>query len=77
MIREDEHTLYRVVVNHQGQYSIWRADDQIPLGWTDVGKTARKSECLDYLQRVWTDMTPLSARTKQRSKEEGFNSRQI
>jgi MbtH protein len=77
MIRDDENTLYRVVVNHQGQYSIWRADDPIPLGWTDVGKTATKSECLDYLQRVWTDMAPFSARTRLRSKEEGVNSRQI
>ena len=61
--REDE-TIFRVVVNHEDQYSIWPADRENPLGWTDVGKVGTKAECLAYIQEVWTDMRPLSLRKK-------------
>ena len=28
---------FRVVVNHEEQYSIWPTYKEIPLGWKDVG----------------------------------------
>ena len=59
--REDTR-IYRVVINHEEQYSIWFAERPIPLGWKDVGKTGTKRECLDYIKEVWTDITPLSVR---------------
>ena len=44
---EKEDTLtYKVVVNHEEQYSIWFADREPPLGWRQVGKTGPKAECL-------------------------------
>ena len=55
-------TIYKVVVNHQGQYSIWSAHRENPLGWRDVGKSGSKPECLAYIKEVWTDMRPLSLR---------------
>jgi len=55
---------YTVVMNHEEQYSIWFADRDLPLGWTAVGKTGLKQECLDYIKEVWTDMRPLSLRKK-------------
>jgi MbtH protein len=58
---EDART-YDVVVNHEEQYSIWLAGKELPLGWTRVGKTGQKKECLDYIGEVWTDMRPLSLR---------------
>lgn len=61
--REDN-TIYKVVVNHEEQYSIWPADRENALGWTDAGKTGTKAECLDYIKEVWTDMRPLSLRKK-------------
>ncbi len=61
---EQDTTLYRVVVNHEEQYSIWPAQREIPLGWLDAGKSGLKSECLDYITSVWTDMRPLSLRKK-------------
>lgn len=61
--REDT-TIYKVVVNHEEQYSIWQALRQNPLGWNDVGKSGLKQECLDYIKEVWTDMRPLSLRKK-------------
>ncbi|OKH57102.1 MbtH family protein [Scytonema sp. HK-05] len=55
-------TTYKVVVNHEQQYSIWFADRENALGWTDAGKTGTKSECLGYIKEVWTEMRPLSLR---------------
>src|SRR4051812_48306011 len=59
--REDT-TIYKVVVNHEEQYSIWPADRENALGWTDVGKQGTKQECLAYIEEVWTDMRPPSLR---------------
>ena len=61
--REDT-TIYKVVVNHEQQYSIWPADREIPLGWNKAGKSGTKAECLAYIEEVWTDMRPLSLRKK-------------
>jgi MbtH protein len=59
--KEDD-SIYKVVVNQEEQYSIWRADRANPLGWRDIGKTGSKVECLAYIKEVWTDMRPLSVR---------------
>ena len=59
---EEDNRIYKVVVNREEQYSIWPADRENALGWTDVGKTGTKAECLAYIQEVWTDMRPLSLR---------------
>jgi uncharacterized protein YbdZ (MbtH family) len=61
--REDT-TIYKVVVNHEEQYSIWPEYKEIPLGWRDAGKVGSKAECLEYIKEVWTDMRPLSLRKK-------------
>jgi len=60
----EDNTTYKVVVNHEEQYSIWPADRENALGWTDVGKVGTKEECLIYIKEVWTDMRPLSLRKK-------------
>lgn len=61
---EDDKRIYKVVMNHEEQYSIWPADRENALGWTDVGKSGPKAECLAYIKEVWTDMRPLSLRKK-------------
>jgi MbtH protein len=61
MDREDTR-VYKVVVNHEEQYSIWFADRENPFGWRDVGKSGLRSECLEYIKEVWVDMRPLSLR---------------
>ncbi|WP_031507106.1 MbtH family protein [Streptomyces megasporus] len=55
---------FRVVVNHEEQYSIWPLDREIPSGWRDAGKQGGKDECLEYVEEVWTDMRPLSLRRR-------------
>jgi MbtH protein len=59
---EDDTTAYKVVLNHEEQYSIWPADRENPPGWRDAGKTGLKKECLEYIDVIWTDMRPLSLR---------------
>jgi uncharacterized protein YbdZ (MbtH family) len=61
--REDT-TIYKVVVNHEEQYSIWPEYKENPLGWNDVGKVGPKDKCLACINEVWTDMRPLSLRKK-------------
>jgi MbtH protein len=56
--------IYKVVVNHEEQYSIWLADRENAPGWRDAGKSGSKAECLAYIKEVWTDMRPLSLRKK-------------
>lgn len=56
--------VYRVVVNHEDQYSIWPADRELPAGWGDAGKSGPKEECLAYVEEVWTDMRPRSLRER-------------
>ncbi|WP_193197103.1 MbtH family protein [Nostoc sp. MG11] len=59
---KEDTTIYKVVINHEEQYSIWPSERESPLGWKDVGKNGLKQECLDYIKEVWTDMRPLSLR---------------
>ena len=69
---DDKHR-YRVVINHEEQYSIWPADREAPEGWNPVeepevrgfssdiaGVLGSKRECIAYIEEVWTDMRPLS-----------------
>ncbi len=66
MYREEQEnkTIYKVVINHEEQYSIWPANRENALGWQDAGKEGLKDECLAYIEEVWTDMRPLSLRKK-------------
>lgn len=66
---EEDKTIYKVVVNHEEQYSIWPDHRELPLGWTDAGKSGTKAECLEYIKEVWTDMRPLSLRKKMEEAE--------
>jgi MbtH protein len=59
---DEDKRQYKVVVNHEEQYSIWFADREAPAGWREVGKSGSKAECLAHIKEVWTDMRPLSLR---------------
>lgn len=58
----EDNRQYKVVVNHEEQYSIWPTDRELPLGWSDAGKSGTKAECLAYIEEVWRDLRPLSLR---------------
>lgn len=60
MSDQENKDYYKVVVNHEEQYSIWPADRENALGWRDCGKSGSKEDCLEYIEQIWTDMRPLS-----------------
>lgn len=66
----EDTTIYKVVMNHEEQYSIWPADRDNALGWRNAGKRGTKEECLAYIKEVWTDMRPLSLRNKMKESEQ-------
>ncbi|MET9344927.1 MULTISPECIES: MbtH family protein [unclassified Nonomuraea] len=53
---------YKVVINHEEQYSIWAADRPFPAGWREEGFSGDRKDCLEYIDKVWTDMRPRSLR---------------
>jgi MbtH protein len=67
--REDT-TIYKVVMNHEEQYSIWPAHRELPLGWNDVGKTGPKDECL-ALRKKMEEMERERQQQQQSSGEAG------
>jgi MbtH protein len=59
---EQHERRYKVVVNDEEQYSIWTADREAPAGWREEGMSGSEEECISYIDRVWVDMRPRSAR---------------
>jgi MbtH protein len=57
---EDENGDYLVLINAEGQYSLWPSFREVPAGWTAVGPRGQRKDCLDYIERMWTDMRPKS-----------------
>jgi MbtH protein len=55
---------YKVVINHEEQYSILPVDRENPLGWNDVGKSGPKDKCIEYIEEVWTDLSPAELKKK-------------
>ena len=61
-VGEQDQTPFRVVVNHEEQYSVWLVGREMPPGWRAEGMEGTKSECLAHIAIVWTDLRPLSVR---------------
>ena len=57
---EDEDGIYVVLINDEGQYSLWPDFIDIPAGWTIVHPPDKRDVCLDYINKNWTDMRPKS-----------------
>lgn len=62
---EEVSQIYVVLVNDEEQYSLWLSHKDIPAGWKNVGFSGSKAECMEYVDKVWTDITPLSVRQRQ------------
>ena len=56
--------LHTVLVNDEGQYSLWNAATVVPSGWHAVRASEPKEDCLRYIEENWTDMRPLSLRER-------------
>lgn len=57
-----EDSSYLVLVNDEGQHSLWPADIDVPAGWDHVLGPAAWRTCLDLVERRWTDPSPRSSR---------------
>ncbi|MFG2226076.1 MbtH family protein [Streptomyces sp. NPDC050161] len=57
---DDDSAEFFVLVNDEGQFSLWPAAIGIPDGWTvRHGKDSRQA-CVDYVDGHWDDMRPRS-----------------
>jgi MbtH protein len=68
MASSDEYTIdgqrFQVLINDEGQYSIWPAKKPVPEGWKSVAFAGSKAECTEFIDRSWTDMRPISLQNK-------------
>jgi MbtH protein len=49
---------FSVLVNAQGQHSLWPTTADVPRGWAVVHGPADRQSCLDHVTSHWTDMRP-------------------
>lgn len=56
--REDRE--YIVLVNDEGQHSLWPAFIAVPQGWSIVHGQAGRQTCIDYINENWVDLRPRS-----------------
>ena len=57
---EDENGIYHVLINEEGQHSLWPSFNAVPDGWTIIHKSDSRVGCLDFIEKNWTDMRPNS-----------------
>ena len=57
---DDPEGRFVVLINDEGQHSLWPIFKEVPAGWSVVHKEDTKQACLDYVEKHWTDMRPAS-----------------
>ncbi|MGH3766775.1 MAG: MbtH family protein [Pseudonocardiaceae bacterium] len=57
---DDENATFHVLVNDEGQHSLWPTFADVPVGWSIVLASADRRSCVDYVNAHWTDMRPNS-----------------
>lgn len=51
---------FLVLINDEGQYSLWPTFADVPAGWNKVMGPEGREACLEYIEKNWTDMRPRS-----------------
>ncbi|WP_131735993.1 MbtH family protein [Actinomadura roseirufa] len=59
---DDEDGRFFVLVNDQGQHSLWPAFAEVPAGWREVLGPESRQNCLGHIEENWTDLRPESLR---------------
>lgn len=49
--------MFKVVNNHDNQFSIWPKNKVTPNGWSEVGFEGAREDCLEYIKSTWVDGT--------------------
>lgn len=57
---EDPDAMYLVLINDEGQHSLWPVFADVPDGWEVIFGEAGRQDCLDFIEKNWTDMRPKS-----------------
>lgn len=57
---EDDNAVYHVLINEEGQHSLWPSFIEVPEGWRIIHKSGSRSTCLEFINTHWTDMRPRS-----------------
>ncbi|MEU2252666.1 MbtH family protein [Nocardia xishanensis] len=57
---DDDDAQFYVLVNAEGEHSLWPVFAAVPTGWTIAYGAAARSICLEYVETHWTDMRPKS-----------------
>jgi MbtH protein len=57
---EDPEGTYLVLVNDEGQHSLWPAFVEVPAGWRAALAESSRDSALAYIEENWTDMRPQS-----------------
>ncbi|HET6709323.1 MbtH family protein [Amycolatopsis sp.] len=57
---DDETGRFLVLVNDEGQHSLWPSFAAVPAGWETAHGEGTRQECLDYITEHWVDMRPRS-----------------
>lgn len=57
---DDENGVFHVLVNDEGQHSLWPAYVDVPAGWKVAHQSDTRKGCLDFIESNWTDMRPKS-----------------
>jgi MbtH protein len=51
---------FLVLVNEEGQHSLWPSFAEVPSGWQQVYGESDRQSCLDYVETHWPDLRPRS-----------------
>ncbi|WP_432151871.1 MbtH family protein [Streptomyces sp. bgisy029] len=57
---DNEDGVFHVLVNDEGQHSLWPAFVEVPAGWNVVVSDSSRQTCLDHIEENWTDLRPAS-----------------
>jgi MbtH protein len=57
---DDEAGDFLVLINEEGQYSLWPSFHEVPDGWTRTGPAGARDKCLAWIEENWTDLRPNS-----------------
>jgi MbtH protein len=49
---EDENGVFHVLVNDEGQHSLWPSFVEVPSGWTIILKSESRTACLEFIERI-------------------------
>jgi MbtH protein len=58
---DDQGGAFVVLINDQGQHSLWPAAAEIPAGWAIACEQTGRQACIEYIGKNWTDMRPRTA----------------